>query len=53
MVTNIADRIMNWDWGRGNWDKNSPAHKYWKNIVKKHNHSLSWWRRHWEEVKEN
>ena len=33
----IADKIMNWCWGLGTqfWDKNSPAHKFWKHQVKK------------------
>jgi len=32
----IADKIMNWCWhNEQNWDKNSPAHKFWKREVKK------------------
>jgi hypothetical protein len=39
----IADRIMNWIWGRGNWDKNSPAYRFWKRQVKRRKRSLKWW----------
>jgi len=33
----IARRIMNHQWGREGygWDRNSPAHKYWKQWAKR------------------
>jgi hypothetical protein len=39
MALKVADKIMNQIWGRGNWDINSEAHKYWKRRVKKQKRS--------------
>lgn len=46
----IADKIMNWCWGIGNWDKNSPAHKFWKKEVKKKKRSLLWWKANYKRI---
>jgi hypothetical protein len=47
----IADKIMNWCWkNEQNWDKNSPAHKYWKKEVKKKKRSLKWWKQNYKRI---
>jgi len=52
----IADRIMNWCWGTNenqgysHWDKNSPAHTFWKNEVKKRKRSLHWWKKNYKRI---
>ncbi len=44
---NIEDRIMDWCWGKGNWNKDSLAHKFWKRQVCKKNKSVIWWKKNW------
>lgn len=52
----IADKIMTWCWGSYNgtyvshWDKNSPAHRFWKQEVKKRKRSLSWWKQNYKRI---
>jgi hypothetical protein len=44
----ITDKIMNWCWRE--WDKNSPAHKWWKRQVKKRKKSLLWWKQNYKRI---
>ena len=50
----IADKIMTWCWGKEGrlsaWDKNSPAHKFWKREVKKKKRSTLWWKKNWKRI---
>ena len=52
----IADKIMTWCWGSYNgtyashWDKHSPAHRFWKQEVKKRKRSLSWWKKNYKRI---
>ena len=50
----IADKIMTWCWGKeglfGSWDKNSPAHCWWKRQVKKKKRSTFWWKQNYKRI---
>jgi hypothetical protein len=52
----IAHKIMNWCWGTyentwcSHWDKNSPAHKFWKKEVKKKKRSTLWWKKNYKRI---
>ena len=45
----LADRIMNLIWNN-EWDKNSPAHRFWKRKVKKYKKGWNWWRKNAERI---
>ena len=39
----LADRIMTFIWK--DWDKGSPAHRFWKRKVKKYKKGWHWWKK--------
>ena len=44
----IADKIMDWCWRE--WDKNAPAHCWWKRQVKKKKRSTLWWKLNYKRI---